>query len=135
VIPPVGGVARFLVPAQNVAADRRQRRPWCGAARATVSDSTAAFSASAAGATLLRSADGDLVHGGAGGLAGVPLWVFASAWRQSPAWRPTQHVESTSLRAAALPPTPPDSRRVMRSTLGPASPRAVEAPVGELMLQ
>jgi len=42
VIPPLGGAARLLVPAHDVAADRRQRRPWRGEARATVSDSTAA---------------------------------------------------------------------------------------------
>jgi len=44
VAPPLGGPARLLVPAHDVAADRRQRRPWRGAARAAVSDSTAAFS-------------------------------------------------------------------------------------------
>jgi len=76
VIPPLGGPARLLVPTHDVGADRRQRRTWRGAARATVRDTTAAFFASdAAGAMLPGGAGGAHVHGGAGGLAGVPLWV------------------------------------------------------------
>ena len=92
VIPSLGGAVRLLVPAHDVAANRRQGRPWRGAARATVSDSTAALFASAAGTILLGGAGGDHVHGGSGRLAGVPLWVSARDWRQSPAWRRPQHV-------------------------------------------
>jgi len=100
VVPLLGNPARLLVPAHDVAADRRQRRPWRGAARAAVSDSTAAFFAStAAGATFLDGAGGDHVHGGARGLAGVPLWVSERDWRQSPARRPQQHVGRARARS------------------------------------